>query len=173
MKKIVFIPVLFLLLFSACGKSDKTNSTAALSAAVLEQSIIDEFSAVIEQTKEEAPYYLKKTEELSSFEISDFTSEDDGIAKATVTVSAPDLYSCVKALENESFACESDIDDALTEKLASAEIKVKEIEIQFYYNGEEWKPLLTEEFMDAYYGGFMTLRKEYLENNWEGSIAYD
>jgi hypothetical protein len=54
-----------------------------------------------------------------------------------------------------------EIDRLLSEMLAKAEMLETELTLEFYLDEDgEWQPFLTEEFLDAYYGGAIRLRDE-------------
>jgi hypothetical protein len=96
-------------------------------------------------------------------EVLSFEQKTKEYVEAKVQVTAPDLYGVIKKLDEEEFSSEAEIDEALTEGIKSAERITKDLNVNFYYK-DEWTPSLTEEFMDACYGGIITLRREYYED---------
>ena len=82
-------------------------------------------------------------------------------------MTSPDLYAVVKELEARPMTDPEAIDTALYQALADAPTRVTEVSLTFTDIGGQWKPIITEEFRDAYYGGLMTLRTEFYDQAYE------
>lgn len=137
-----------------------------ISEELLQQSL--ERQMRMTQTAEEGtPAYLLAMEELSVYTVTGYEMTADDTAVARVDVSAPDLYSVIKGLENRSFASDAEMDAALVEGIRAAAVRETELEITFCLEDGMWVPVLTDAFVDAYYGGILTYQAEvYAE--WEG-----
>lgn len=161
--KRVFIPLLCIcLLLCGCKKKDTAADPNEVSLELLQQ-IMDDTLASAQTEAEGTPEYLLKMDERTTVEVVEYEEVEDGYAIAQVTVSAPDLYSVIKSLEDERFSSEAEVDEALTEGVEDADIVKTRLEIEFYLEEEGWVPVLTEEFADACYGGMMTYRQEYYD----------
>lgn len=171
MKKIILLFVLStMLILCSCHESNdpvisnSSQGTAvkpkAASKEVLKESLNTSIglAAIVDPATD--PEYLTKTEELNSFEIISFTADGE-LADAVVKVSAPDLYSTVKKIEAMEDKSTAEKEAMLPAELAKAQITVTELEMQFELINGEWKPVITDEFLDAYYGGIGRLRSEY------------
>ena len=135
------------------------NSPKKATKEILEASV-DECIEFVKLPDEKAPNYIGVLEERVSVTVKEFTSDGD-TATATVTVTAPDLYTTVMELNSRKDVTVDEIDRLLSEMLAKAEMLKTELTLDFYLDGDgEWTPFLTEEFLDAYYGGFLRLRDE-------------
>lgn len=130
-----------------------------LSNEVLKSSIDDRIASV-QLPCEEAPSYITVMEEMTGVTVLSFEREDD-IATALVRIKAPDLYTATKSLEESGELDPETIDAALAELLRKADMVETELSMTFYLTDDgEWKPVITEEFLDAYYGGIIRLRDE-------------
>lgn len=161
MKRLLILLVCICMLLCGC-KKDQPPKEDALSLELLQQ-ILDDTMSQAQADAEGTPEYLLEMDERTSVEVTEFEEVEDGYAIAQVTVSAPDLYSVVKSLEDEKFADESEVDEALTEGVKDADLVETELEIEFHLEEGVWTPVLTEEFADACYGGMMTYRQEYYD----------
>ena len=113
---------------------------------------------------EETPPVVSAIESLNGYEL--ISMEDDGeLTVATFRVYGPDIYSVAKELDSESETwSEADLSGRFLEKIAEAPIVETEVRLTVEIVGGEYKPLLTSEFLDAYYGGIYRLREEVLSN---------
>lgn len=170
MKKemILCLAAIFLLtLLAGCGSQEQPTEPAAATVPAGEpdeaalQTALDQVIARMQE--EEAVDYLIAMESRSGWEVLAVEQTAEDRAEAAVRVYAPDLYSVVKALESETFTSEEEMDRAVTEGVEKAQILETELILEFYPDeGGVWTPALTGEFLDAYYGGLLTLRQEYL-----------
>ena len=108
------------------------------------------------------PNYMKKLEEMAQITVTEY-SEEQGTIAASVTVVSPDMYAVVKSMENVTYESENSMDTDACFRLDSAASVTWQMRITFRQNGDDWAPELTEEFLDALYGGLMTYRNEYME----------
>lgn len=134
-----------------------------LNNEVLEASI-DDCIASVQLPGEETPEYISVMEESVIVTVLSFEKEDD-IATALLRIKAPDLYTAAKTLNDSGSFDPETIDSTLAELLRKADTVETELSMTFYLTDEgEWEPVLTEEFLDAYYGGVIRLRDEAYED---------
>ncbi len=140
----------------------------------------EQLQVVLERTfaqmqEGEAPEYLLAMEERAGFEVLSVTREEPsqtaGRVTAQVRIWAPDLYSVIRDLEELTFLSTQEMDTAMTAGVREARILESQVEIAFTWDGTLWVPELTDEFMDAYYGGLLTYRDEFYAEMEEGSLG--
>lgn len=112
------------------------------------------------------PELVTALDERHGYELVSF-SKNKSEAVAVLRVYAPDVYTCVKALPSEWDSAE-EMAQAIAQSVSEAAIVEKEVELVFVKNGDEYQPVLTDEFVDAYYGGVLRLKEEYLLELAEG-----
>jgi len=162
MKRLLILLVCLCLLLCGCKKNDTSQEEDVLTLEMLQQ-IMDSTMAEAQADAEGTPDYLLEMDQRTTVEVTDFEEVEDGYAIAQVTITAPDLYSVVKDLEDDRFSSEEEVDEALTEGVENADLLETELEIEFRLEDGVWTPVLTEEFADACYGGLMTYRQEYYD----------
>lgn len=109
---------------------------------------------------DESDELLTKTEERSGYKVISCTETETGVV-ATFLVYAPDLYTVAKDIdENYTFDTEEELQNAVVEAIGKAEIVEQKITIEFVKADNGYEPLLTMEFIDAYYGGILKLYNE-------------
>lgn len=116
----------------------------------------------VETEGEETPAFLSEMEDQNGYEILSFEETDDG-AVATLKVYAPDLYSVAKQLDSElSYETEEEMLAAIDLAIKNAPTVERQVELNFEKTDEGYQPILTDEFLDVYYGGVFRLYKEML-----------
>lgn len=111
---------------------------------------------------EETPSFIENMESLNGYEILSFNTRGE-YATARVKVYAPDLYTIAKELGKSAEGLnEEEIMNKVNEAVKDAPIVEREIELTFEKADGEYQPILTSEFLDAYYGGALQLREELL-----------
>ena len=113
------------------------------------------------QTSVKEPEIVTVMDERHGYELISFAKKNKSEAVALLRVYAPDLYGCVKDLP-EDWSSEEEMGKEITRCVSEAAIVEKEVELVFVKNGDDYQPVLTEEFVDAYYGGVLRLKQEYL-----------
>ena len=112
----------------------------------------------------ETPVFLYSIESRNGYEILSFVKTKAG-AVATLRVFAPDVYGIAKNLDANSVYSDSNaLADALDNALKTAPIVEKQVIIEYILTEEGYEPILTVEFLDAYYGGIYQLRDEAIAN---------
>lgn len=172
MKKTIgmLLCVLFLLTgcYSGLNTEQETEQTAQTEQEQIElsvqmlQNLLRDTLAEEEEETDQVPNYLIEMDARRTVQVLSYAQLSESHAEVKVTVSAPDLYSVIKKLENETFTSEAEMDAALTEGVKAVAPITKELTLNAYLDGE-WSFVLTEEFMDACYGGILTLRQEYYD----------
>ena len=120
------------------------------------QELLD-FSAEDDKEQDEL---LTEAESRSGFEVLSCEETETG-AVATVRVYAPDLYAVAKELdENNQFDNEEEMRKAVIEAVAKAEIIEQEVLLEYVMTENGLEPVLSMEFIDAYYGGIFKLLAE-------------
>lgn len=116
-KTVVIILAALMTALLAAGCGGKTEATvpetdpAVADEAVLQNALDLAFAPVTEQ--EEMEDYLAVLLERASYQVLEITELETDWAQARVKVSAPDLYSTVKALEGRTFETEAEADQAM------------------------------------------------------------
>ena len=169
MKKILWV---FLALMLLCGcreeKPENSETMPALTVSAAQQAL-DDAMAEAKTEDEEVPAYLAELESRTQWRVLEVEDGGDGAGRATVKVSAPDLYSVIKALEQQAFPSSRAMDDAVTEGLRHAPLREREVALDFQLDGPRWEAFLSDAFTDACYGGLLTYRDELyasLEGAW-------
>ena len=105
---------------------------------------------------------LTESESRSGFEVLSCTETNTG-AIVTFLVHAPDLYTVAKNIdENYTFETEEELRAALIDAVNKAQVVNKEVTIEFEKTDDGYEPILSIEFIDAYYGGILKLYNEKL-----------
>ena len=111
---------------------------------------------------EETPQILTLIEDRNGYALLSFEIEGD-IAIGTFKVYCPDVYSVAKKIDSTmTNATKSELNAEILKELTNAQIIEKEISLEFEIIDGEYHPLLTTDFLDAYYGGVYQLREEIL-----------
>ena len=122
------------------------------------ESVMD--SAIL--ADEEPDELLVATESRSGYEVLSYSETDTGVI-VTFLVHAPDLYTVTKDIdENYTFEAEEELKNALIDAIGKAEIVEQEVTIEFEKTDDGYEPILSIEFIDAYYGGILKLYNEKL-----------
>ena len=109
---------------------------------------------------EETPAFIIRLESMSSYQVLSLVQNDTYIV-ATLKVTAPDLYGVVEELEETSKAVSRDEALSLVDSaLQDAPMVENEVELIFKMIDGQYEPVLTSEFLDAYYGGALRLQQE-------------
>ncbi len=138
------------------------NHNGSVSLKTLQTSLEDAISP-IQDPSEDVPDFLQEMEDRAGYEVISIDEEKDGSVRATVQVYAPDLYNTIRELDAQNFSDTSEMDKAVTAKIQEADILKKEVSIIFTQEDGVWVPVLTDIFIDAYYGGLLTYRQELFE----------
>lgn len=103
---------------------------------------------------------LTETESRNGFEVLSCEKTDIGVS-VTIKVYSPDLYTVAKEIdENYTFETKEELKVVLVEAINKAQIVEQVVTIEFEKTEDGYRPLLTEEFFDAYYGGVLKLLSE-------------
>ena len=109
---------------------------------------------------EEEPDFLTEIENRNGYEVLSYETTEDGY-RAVLRVYAPDVYGVGKKVDVEYAAAdEAELLEVLAREIKSAELTVKQVELLFEKTEEGYRPVLTAEFMDAYYGGVIRLYED-------------
>ena len=104
-------------------------------------------------------------ESKNGFEVVSFTEEEAG-GVATLRVYAPNLYEVARSIdEGNQYSNDEELENAIIEAISNAEIVEKELTVEFKATDDGYEPILTMEFVDAYYGGIFKLLNERLAEN--------
>lgn len=158
------IAVTCLLLLSACtAVKPETQNQDMLAAA--ENAVENILAApILEANIEgiETPAFLSTIEARNGYEILSFETNEDG-AVATMRVYAPDVYNAVKDLDaSQTYTATDELLIALDDAMKNAPIVDREVILHYVLTDEGYTPVLTSDFLDAYYGGFYRLRDEFI-----------
>lgn len=131
-------------------------------------SVLDEVlgAPILEVNTEgiETPAFLYSIESRNGYEILSFKKSQTG-AVTTMRVFAPDVYGVAHNLDSSNTYTDANtLMDALDSALKSAPIVEKQVVIEYILTDEGYAPILTVEFLDAYYGGIYHLRDEAITN---------
>lgn len=161
-KGLIIILCGLLILTAGCSKKDKVTKKT------FETSLDMQFDAVKNMVEdEEVPEYLGELEARQSYKIVSF-ERDGNIADAVVLVKAPDFYTIVKEVDQMTELSKEEQQSVLAQKIKKGKMVETEVEMQFEYVDGKWSPILTGEFVDAYYGGILRLKSELYQEAVEG-----
>ena len=90
-------------------------------------------------------------------------AQTDEVVTAEVTVTVPDVYAILTAMDLSAFTTAEEMDAALCSAIENAEPEEKQVTIQFIAGANRWIPELDEMAADVCYGGFMTYLQEAME----------
>ena len=157
--------ICLLLFVVRSGSLQFTNSKYSAESAenVLEQVLE---APIIEVDSEgiETPTFLYLIESRNGYEILSFEKTQTG-AVATMRVFAPDVYGVAKNLDSSNTYTNTNVlMDALDNSLKTAPIVEKQVVVEYILTDQGYAPILTVEFLDAYYGGIYQLRDEAIAN---------
>lgn len=95
---------------------------------------------------------IKEFEERSAFTLQSYEETDGGVI-ATYLVNAPDMTEIAKRAENGEFEDVEALKAAVLAELETAGTVETEVTVEFEKNGPLYTPVLTEAFLNAYFGG--------------------
>lgn len=112
---------------------------------------------------ENSPAFLKELDNRNGYEILTLSKSEE-IYLATVCVYAPDVYAVARKLDNESGELtQGELAEQILNEIKSCELVEKEVQLVYRLQDGQYVPVLTEEFVDAYYGGVLRLYEDALE----------
>lgn len=163
---VVCLCLLLTVICAGCGGKEPADSSSAGAQEAPGDSLLESAleACLQEAVSETDPAFLTAMEERNSFEVLSVTESGDGTVKADLRVSAPDLLAAVAAVEGKMTGTETQeqILAAMDEAVRSAELAESRVTLTFTYTDGRWAPVLTDDFLDAYYGGVFQLRSQYL-----------
>ena len=164
---IASVIVLIIVLNHQPPKDEVTPPSSGDSAVKSLDQILDIPKTII--PNEETPPTLTLIEERNGYELLSFKESAD-TAVGIFKVYSPDIYSVAKQIDSTmTNSTKEQLEAEILKELANAQIIEKEVSIEFIIVNGKYKPQLTAEFLDAYYGGVYKLREEFLaEQNKEG-----
>lgn len=113
---------------------------------------------------ESAPEMLKIVDEENGYEMIEFEKTETG-AEAVFRVYSLDLYTVAKNVDAKySGEDQAEVERMIEEELENAELIEKQITVNFIKTDSGYYPRLTEEFIDAYYGGGYRLYQELMQS---------
>lgn len=122
-----------------------------------------------EITPAEEPDFLAEIELRNGYEVLSCEETEQGLT-AVLNVYAPDVYNLAKELDAQGSAVNPDAMQAvLVEAVQNAPIVKNEVQLLFVLTDNGYKPILTGEFMDAYYGGVIRLLEEMVNQRINGT----
>lgn len=160
MRKILALVLclLMMLLFVSCKGNEKVNTK------ILEQAMTDELYAGADLFESTDAKFVNFIEENNEFKVISFEENGD-IVTAEVEVVSPNLYTAAINLSSTSVEDNLDeVNELLIEEMKKADDLNSVVEIEFEISGDSIKTILTDEFLDAYYGGVFKLREKQLED---------
>ena len=111
--------------------------------------------------EEETPELIRQVEEENGYELTSLEEKEHYVV-CTFRVFAPDLYSVAKEVDDINPDSEK-LEKTVLKELDSAPIVEKEVSLVFEKTEDGLSPILTSDFIDAYYGGAYRLYEEYLQ----------
>lgn len=158
--------IICLLLFVVCsGSLQFTNGKYSAESAenVLEQ-VLEAPILEVDTEGIETPAFLYSIESRNGYEILSFEKTQTG-AVATMRVFAPDVYGVAKNLDSSNTYTDANaLMDTLDNSIKTAPIVEKQVVVEYILTDQGYAPILTAEFLDAYYGGIYRLRDEVIAN---------
>ena len=91
------------------------------------------------------------------------SSRDGDVITATVEVTAPDMLQVAQQLEGMSFQTKEEADTAICTLIAQVSGRTVTVTVTFHRSTDRWIPEMSEELVDACYGGLLTYSREYGE----------
>ncbi|MBE6961614.1 MAG: hypothetical protein E7445_04075 [Ruminococcaceae bacterium] len=154
--------IICLLLCVVCSPALRfaNGEFSAESAANVLDEVLDVPILEVNTEEIETPAFLYSIESRNGYEILSFKKTQTG-AVATMRVFAPDVYGVAKNLDSSNTYIDANtLMDALDSALKTAPIVEKQVVVEYILTDEGYAPILTAEFLDAYYGGIYQLRDE-------------
>ena len=135
--------LLLMLVFTGCKKQ------------ITEFQLQEGFSLAIDAavaTVDDPTGLVGEFEKRSTFTLQSYEETEGGVL-ATYTVKAPDMSAIAQRAENGEFADVEALKAAVLAERETAGTVEVEVTMKFDQNGPLYTPVLTEEFLDAYFGG--------------------
>lgn len=146
-RRALFVAVIAVLLllsaFTGCKKQ------------VTEFQLQEGFSLAIDAvvaTVDDPTGLIKEFEKRSAFTLQGYEETENGVI-ATYKVNAPDMTEIAQRAENGEFEDVEALKAAVLAELETADTVETEVTVEFEKNGPLYTPVLTEAFLDAYFGG--------------------
>ena len=111
-------------------------------------------------SEEDPPEMILRVEQKNGYELIAL-EEQDHFVVGTFHVFAPDLYAVAKTVDKID-PDSKNLEKTVLDELNSAPIVEKEVSLVFEKTEAGLSPILTSDFIDAYYGGAYRLYEEYL-----------
>lgn len=162
MKKILIIGAIVVAIISLIAVYFFVIEPNFCKKQIVEQ--LDEIMAAPAQLieNEETPAMITFIEDRNGYELISVNRGWNSFA-AKFKVFAPDVYSAVKKIEeNEKKLTTDNVEEYVLRELEKAQIVETEVTLVCEKKGGKWTPILTSDFVDAYYGGTYRLQQEYL-----------
>ncbi len=162
-KGLIFLLIVMFAGLCGCGKKE-TNLDEMLS-----DSLFAALNNVKELDSENIPQYILYIEDNTKFEISN-SKQSGNTATATVIIESPDLYTAIKNMEwNKEYSNEELINEDIIASMKRTPMLTCEEVLKFELVDGEFKPVFTDSFINACYGGGMGLREEWIQSILGGS----
>lgn len=164
-KAILITVIIYIFLFlCGCTNDSSKQASIAVDKNMLVSSLLqtlDNASNIVEDEK--IPEYIAYLEEKSAFEVISAENSNDTTINSKIKITAPDLYSTINKIKIEMDTIdENQFDKTILDELKKASVIVSEEDLQFKLVDGKYQPILTDSFLDAYYGGIFRLREEWI-----------
>lgn len=91
------------------------------------------------------------------------SSREGDVITATVEVTAPDMLQVAQQLEGLFFGTREEADAAICSLIAQVSGRTATVTVTFHRGDDRWVPEMSEELVDACYGGLLTYSRDYSE----------
>ena len=165
-KKAIFMSVIIYIILFLCGCTNDSSNKS--SSSVDENMLVSSLSQALNNASnivedEKIPEYIAYLEEKSTFEVISADNSNDTTINSKIKITAPDLYSTINKIKSEMDTIdENQFDKTILDELKKASVIVSEEDLQFKFVDGKYQPILTDSFLDAYYGGIFRLREEWI-----------
>ncbi|MBE6639495.1 MAG: hypothetical protein E7616_08640 [Ruminococcaceae bacterium] len=118
----------------------------------------------MQEEQEDTPAFIVELEKRNKITVEEFTENEEGAA-VTVTVKSPDLYGIAKKIDqNNEDRSKEELLALIDEELKKADIIEKTLVLEYVKTDNGYVPIITSEFLDAYYGGVFRLYDDLISN---------
>ena len=156
---IVIVAVVLMLLQFGSHNSGQNELTLEQARQQLDAAL----SVADSASGADAPAFLSEIDRLNGYDILELKKTEDTYL-VTVRVYAPDVYTVAKTMDSENTEIpQEELAKEILIAITDSGLVEKQIQLVYEWREDQYIPILTEDFVDAYYGGVLRLYKESIE----------
>ena len=127
-----------------------------------EESLAEYLNYHLQLNRNSDAAYMDAIAAARSLVVTSFAQTDE-VVTAEVTVTVPDVYAIITAMDMSAFATAEEMDAALCSAIESALPQETQVTVTFTAGANRWIPQLDDTATDACFGGLLTYLYEAME----------